>query len=41
MKRLTERVNDGLIMTKQDSGDNVSYYMHQKSKAKKSDKACV
>lgn len=26
MKRLTERVNDGLIMTKQDSGDNVSYY---------------
>ena len=26
MERLTERVNDGLIMTKQDSGDNVSYY---------------
>lgn len=26
MKRLTERVNDGLIMTKYDSGDNVSYY---------------
>lgn len=26
MKRLTERVNDRLIMMKQDSGDNVPYY---------------
>lgn len=26
MERLTERVNDRLIMMKQDSGDNASYY---------------
>ena len=26
MERLTERVNDRLIMMKQDSGDNVPYY---------------
>lgn len=26
MERLTERVNDRLIMMKQDSSDNASYY---------------
>ena len=26
MERLTERVHDRLIMMKQDSGDNASYY---------------